>query len=227
MAHPESTCWTVIRAAAAGSPGDREDFALRYGPVVRAYLTHRWRASSCREEVDDAVQEVFVECFKQDGILDRAEPGRPGGFRSFLYGVVQNIARRCETRRARAREQQVPPGHRLEEIAGEEESLSHMFDKAWAVALVREAARLQEQHARQADPAALRRVELLRLRFHEGLPIRDIAQRWQMDAAVLHHEYARARKEFKEALTEIVAFHHPGSPVEIDQECDKLLSLFG
>jgi RNA polymerase sigma-70 factor (ECF subfamily) len=98
--------------------------------------------------------------------------------------------------------------------------------RAWAVARVREAAQLQEEHARQAGPAALRRVELLRLRFHEGLPIRDIANRWQTDPALLHHEYARARKEFRGALTEIVAFHHPGSPVEIDQECDKLLSLF-
>ena len=29
----------------------------------------------------------------------------------------------------------------------------------------------------------LRRVELLRLRFQEGLPVRDIARRWAEDAA--------------------------------------------
>src|SRR5262249_19049067 len=38
MPGPESTCWTVIHAAAAGAAADREQFAQRYGPVVRAYL---------------------------------------------------------------------------------------------------------------------------------------------------------------------------------------------
>jgi RNA polymerase sigma-70 factor (ECF subfamily) len=227
MAHADSTCWTIIQAAAAGSPGDRAAFALRYDPIVRAYLTHRWRTSSCQDDIEDTVQEVFVECFKQNGVLDRAEPGRPGGFRALLYGVVQNIALRQEMRMARQREQQPPSGMNLEEIQGDEESLSRAFDQAWAIALVREAAEVHERRARDAGAAALRRVELLRLRFQENLPIRDIAHRWQTDPAGLHHEYARARKEFKEALREVVAFHHPGSPVVLEQECAKLLALFG
>ena len=227
MAHADSTCWTIIQAAAAGSPGDRAAFALRYDPIVRAYLTHRWRTSSCQDDIEDTVQEVFVECFKQNGVLDRAEPGRPGGFRALLYGVVQNIALRQEMRMARQREQQPPSGMNLEEIQGDEESLSRAFDQAWAIALVREAAEVHERRARDAGAAALRRVELLRLRFQENLPIRDIAQRWQTDPAGLHHEYARARKEFKEALREVMAFHHPGSPVVLEQECAKLLALFG
>jgi hypothetical protein len=81
----------------------------------------------------------------------------------------------------------------LEEIRGDEESLSRAFDQAWAVALVRETAQVHEQRARRAGSAALRRVELLRLRFQEDLPIREIAQRWQADPAGLHQEYARAR----------------------------------
>jgi len=227
MAHADSTCWTIIQAAAAGSQDDRANFALRYGPVVRTYLAHRWRTSSCQDDIEDTVQEVFVECFKQNGVLDRAEPGRPGGFRALLYGVVQNIALRQEMRMARQREQQPPSGMNLEEIQGDEESLSRAFDQAWAIALVREAAEVHERRARDAGAAALRRVELLRLRFQENLPIRDIAHRWQTDPAGLHHEYARARKEFKEALREVVAFHHPGSPVVLEQECAKLLALFG
>ena len=42
MPNSESTCWTVIRAAAAGSPADREELARRYLGVVRAYLAARW-----------------------------------------------------------------------------------------------------------------------------------------------------------------------------------------
>jgi len=63
----------------------------------------------------------------------------------------------------------------------------------------REAAQVQAEQARHGGPAALRRVELLHLRFHDGLPIREIAERWQADAAQVHHDYARARQEFKAA----------------------------
>jgi hypothetical protein len=41
----ESTCRTVIHAAAAGSSADREELARRYLGVVRAYLGTRWRRS--------------------------------------------------------------------------------------------------------------------------------------------------------------------------------------
>ncbi len=68
-----------------------------------------------------------------------------------------------------------------------------------------------------------KRVEILRLRFEENLPIRTIAELWGVPAAGLHHEYALARQEFKAALLEVVAFHHPGSPAEVEQEAAGLL----
>jgi RNA polymerase sigma-70 factor (ECF subfamily) len=227
MVPTESTCWTVIHAAAAGNPAEREEFARRYGPVIRSYLTSRWRSTSCLGDLNDAVQEVFVECFKQDGLLARAERDRPGGFRAFLYGAVRNVARRIESLHARGRQQQLPSSLDWEEVGGAESSPSRAFDRAWAKALLRDAARLQEERARDAGPAAVRRVELLRLRFHEGLPIRDIASRWGVDAAALHHDYARARQEFKAALLDVVAFHHPGPPTDLEQECARLLALLG
>jgi RNA polymerase sigma-70 factor (ECF subfamily) len=224
---PESTCWTIVRGAAAGNDQDRDQFARRYAPVVRAYLAARWPDSSRRQEIDDAVQEVFVECFRQGGVLERVEEGRPGGFRAFLYGVARNVALRVESDRARQDVRQSPDGSALERVADSEASLSTVFDRAWAKALVREAARLQEEQARRAGEAALRRVELLRLRFHEGLPIREIARRWGADAAALHHEYAKARQEFKAALLETVAFHHPGSAAEVERACAELLAMLG
>jgi hypothetical protein len=36
MSTSDSTCWTVIRAAAAGSPADREELARRYLGVAQA-----------------------------------------------------------------------------------------------------------------------------------------------------------------------------------------------
>src|SRR5262245_2634793 len=158
MPTPESTCWTVIRAAAAGSPADREELARRYLGVVRAYLDARWRASALLAERDDAVQEVFVECFRQGGVLEAAGAGRVPVFRAFLYGVIRNVARRFESRPARAT---VPPP----DVPADDASQSRLFDRTWARAIMEEAARLQRERAAEGGPEAVRRVELLRLRF--------------------------------------------------------------
>jgi len=99
MSNSESTCWTVIQAAAAGNAEERGRFARHYERAIRAYLGARWRGSRLLPQVDDAVQEVFVECFKCGGVLDRADQKRSGGFRPFLYGVVRNVARRLEAGR--------------------------------------------------------------------------------------------------------------------------------
>jgi RNA polymerase sigma-70 factor (ECF subfamily) len=224
VAQSESTCWTVIHAAAAGDPGERAEFARRYGPVIRTYLAARWRSSPCRQDLDDAVQELFVECFKPAGVLARAEQGR-GDFRPFLFGVVRNVALRLE--RLRGRDTPSADPLDLDAVADDGPSASRAFERAWATALFREAGRLQEQRAAERGEAACRRVELLRLRFQDGLPIREIARRWGTDTAGLHHEYAKARREFKAALVEVVAFHHPGTTAEVEQECANLLTSLG
>jgi RNA polymerase sigma-70 factor (ECF subfamily) len=217
MPTSESTCWTVIRAAAAGSPSDREELARRYLGVVRAYLAARWRGSALLPECDDAVQEIFVECFRQGGALEAAGDGRVPSFRAFLYGVARNVARRFESQPRR-------PAGPLPKIAANEAGLSRLFERTWAQGIMTEAARLQRRRASERGPEAVRRVELLRLRFEEGLPIRTIAKRWGVPSAGLHHAYALARQEFKAALLEVVAFHHPGSPAEVEQEAASLLA---
>jgi RNA polymerase sigma-70 factor (ECF subfamily) len=220
MSGSHSTCWNLIRAAADGSPPERDEFARRYAPVLRAYLAARWRGRPLLQDLDDAVQDVFVECLRPGGALARFDPSRDGGFRAFLYGVARNVALRRESRRP-------PPvsASALDAVPDDHTSLSRVFDRAWARAVLREAARLQEERARAAGERALRRVELLRLRFQENLPIRDIARLWQTDPAVLHHEYARAREEFREALLAVVAFHHHGDFAGIEDECRRLVSL--
>jgi RNA polymerase sigma-70 factor (ECF subfamily) len=217
-----TTCWTVIQSAAAGNQADRERFARLYAPVIKAYLVARWRKSAYLKELENAIQEVFLECFKQNGVLQRCERGRPGGFRAFLYGAVRHVALRFETHRARRREWQ-PLNGELESIPKEEASLSQVFDRAWVQALLQEATQQQAAHARQTGEDALRRVELLRLRYQEGLPIREIARRWNTDREKLHRECTRAKQEFRRALLEVVAFHHPGSPEEVERVCAELL----
>src|SRR5438093_11308794 len=143
MSAPESTCWTLIRGAAAGDAADRDAFGRRYAPVVRAYLAARWRHAPLRQHLDDAVQDVFLAGFRAAGALDRADAGR-GDFRPFLYGVARNVALRYETAPARRREQQPPSGF---EVAARDEELSHVFDRAWARQVMREAVDLQERQA--------------------------------------------------------------------------------
>ena len=215
MGIEDSTCWTLLRDAAAGGEASRAEFAARYVPVVRAYLAARWRGSNLLQELDDTVQEVFIECLRDGGLLDRARADRPGGFRAFLYGAVRNVALRIEVQRGAAARPRALRQSDLQGIPDSEEALSRVYDRAWAKAVVREAAERQSVLAAQRGEAALRRVELLRLRFHEGMPIREIARLWGLDAATLHHEYARAREEFRSALRDVIAFHHPGSPEDV------------
>jgi RNA polymerase sigma-70 factor (ECF subfamily) len=136
------------------------------------------------------------------------------------------VARRFEERQGRRKCRQ-QSGVDLDDVAGDEEQLSRLFDRAWARSMMRQAAECQAERAAKMGKAAERRVELLRLRFHEGLAIRTIAERWETDAAKLHHDYATARNEFKAALRDVVSFHHPGSKYEIDRECSALLEMLG
>ena len=214
------TCWTVIEGAARGSREHRDTFARRYLPAVRAYLRARWRGSPLAQEADDAVQDVFVECFR--GALARKQRGG-SAFRPYLYGIARNVARRAEDRRGRRRENPALPFSR---IPSDEASLSEVFDRAWAESVLARAREIQAEAAGGNGDAAARRIELLRLRHEDDVPIREIARRWGVEASWLHHQYARARDEFRRALLAAVAFEISGTPGEVARECAHLVSFF-
>ena len=221
-----TTCWTVIRDAAGGDAEARRLFAGRYEHVVRVYLLSRWRSSPMLNELDDVIQDVFVESFRDGGVLDRVDDDSPGGFRAFFYGVVRNVARRAESRYSRRRDRQPQTGF-FNESPDAEQRLSRVFDREWATSMMREAAARQRANGESKGSDAVRRLDLLRLRFYEGRPIREIARLWGMDASEVHREYARARKEFRAALGEVVAYHMPGSAEAVDRECERLLEMLG
>ena len=229
MTDSPPTCWTVIRAAADGAAAEREAFARRYSEPLRAYFAARWRGGPRAQEIEDALQELFVECLRSGGALQKARP-EGGSFQAFLYGVARNVARRFEERAragrgvaaGRASEGSVE----LDALPLDEPTLSRLFDRSFAQALLREAAALQARRAAEAGPAAVRRVELLRRRFGDDQAIRDVAREWGVDAAQLHHEYAAARRDFLAALKEVVAFHDPAAtPGEVVRRCEELARL--
>ncbi|MCZ6786831.1 MAG: sigma-70 family RNA polymerase sigma factor [Planctomycetota bacterium] len=221
-----STRWTVIRRAAQGIPADQAEFVGRYGSVIRAYLVARWRHTALFDQVEDAAQQVLLDCFKKDGALSRADPDRETGFRAFLYGVVRNVALTVERKRARTRERQTTSSVDLEAFESKEDSCATVFDREWARTLLRDAAEVQLARARKKGPDATRRHRLLALRYGENLAIREIAARWEMDAAVLHREYPKAREEFKRALMDVVRDLQGGGPEAVDEECTRLLGCF-
>ena len=205
----DATIWTMIHGAAGGDDLRREQFASRYLPLVRRYLGERWRGTPLVETLEDASQEVFLECLREGGVLENADPSRPGGFRAFLFGAVRNVARRQESARPSPRTEGAD-ARPLERVEAREEELGAVLDREWARCLIRQAA---EHHRRTALPrgaAAREGVELLRLRFEEGLAIRDIAARWDQEPAAVHRRYRRAREEFRRSLRRVVAFPPPG-----------------
>lgn len=226
MAHDSHiTCWTLIDGAARGDSSSRQEFGRLYEPSVRAYLRARWRGSPRIQDVDDAVQEVFLECFRDGGVLSKADRERGSGFRALLYGVTRFVALRHERAGGKAYQRRGPDPADLEALPGGDASLSRVFDRSWARSLVREAVAEQGRRAGDGDDGAQRRVELLRLRFDDGLPIRDIAARWGEDPALVHRAYARARNEFLGCLREVVKFHLPHAAGQVDAECRRLVEL--
>jgi len=80
--------------------------------------------------------------------------------------------------------------------------------------------------AHAAGPEAQRRAEILKLRFGEDMPIRDIARLWDADPTRIHHEYATAREEFRAALRDVVAEHQGGTRADVEREAERLISCF-
>jgi predicted DNA-binding protein (UPF0251 family) len=113
----------------------------------------------------------------------------------------------------------------LDNTVSDEVTLSHVFDQAWARSIMQQARQRQIEMARDDGEEAVRRVELLRLRFEESRPLREIAGQWQMDRDALYRQYNKARKEFRAALVQVVRFHHPGTDAEIECEAANLLQL--
>ena len=169
--------------------------------------------------------EVYLECLREGGVLERCRDEPPGGFRPFLLAVVRNIARRVEERRAGRRERQLTTEFQRDGGVDEDADPAHKFDCTWAVTIVRNARRRVEERLGQGSPAAQRRVELLRLRYQEGLPVKEIAPQIGEDSRRVHHQLEEARRDFHRALREEVAFHLPGSAEEVEQECRLLLGL--
>jgi hypothetical protein len=221
----QSTCWTLIQGAANGCNAERNEFVLRYGPVARAYFEARWRDRAWRSETEDALQEVFIECFRAGGVLERTGNAAIQSFRAYFQGVVHNVARRLEEG-ARRRHEAIH-GAAVDLVSPHEDEATHskVLDRAWARALLREALQLQRSLAGDRGEREVARLELLRLRFEQDLPIRDIAAQWGQEPALVHREYLAARRDFRSALATVLRRHRLGADGDTDGGLSQLRAM--
>lgn len=220
---PQETCWTILHAAAAGDAPARSEFSRRYLAVAREFLEARWSGRGLQTEVDDATQEVLLECLKPGGVLERADQAR-GEFRGLLFGVARNVARRFEERAAKHGRLRPEDSAWLDHVASDEPGQATLFDRGWARSLVCQAKELYQARAHLLGDAGRRRFELLERRFGNGEPIRHIAQSWGVPTQDVHNAYRKARTEFYSCLCEIVRTH-AADGADIGAECRRLLEL--
>lgn len=213
----------MISAAADGETAAREEFADCYERVLRSFFEGRWSDPSRRARVDDAVQEAFLVCFRDDGALSTAEQGRGPGFRAYLRGVARNVARTFERRVQASRVRRGDAPADVEGLTGDDPEAATLFDREYARSLLRTAGKRMRTDTNRQTEAHRRRAELLTLRFEQGLTIKDIAERWQVDNKWLHHQYEQAQKEFRACFRDVVAESEQLEGAALDRECDELL----
>jgi hypothetical protein len=189
----------------------RGNFARRYQPAVEAYFSTRWPAAPMAAQTERAVREVFDECFKHGEDLKDTVSDHDADFRRFLYKMAGLVSARAETKKS-------------ERFDGDESTLADAFDRAWARVLMRQAATQHAQNVKD-DPAAVRRLELLRLRYYGGMQLDSIANIWHAERDDIEDQYQTARSEFETALMEVASYHMPRPKQEVADECERLLSI--
>lgn len=225
MDDPLDTSWSLLESAEAGDSACRQRFAEVYGPLVERYLRRALRVERS-VSVADAVQEVFLECFRVGGVLERVAENRPDSFRGFLFGVVRNVTLRMKEKRARSPERDLEDGAFREPIGSDGDMLA-LFEREWARSMVSEALKETVRERWGTEQDRRRGVELLRLRFEEGLPIRDVARIWGDDPVRVHRLYATVRGRFHSNLRAVVGRHEPNAEGRLEEECRWLLTSLG
>lgn len=206
MAHPhkaldDAATWKLVRAAAAGDEAARNDFARRFDATVRRWLWFRWHRTPLRSFLDDATQDVFVECFRPRGALERVDPElAPHGFEAFLRGIVQHVACRIERSEARnfRRRRQLVDSVTATVSAGT--GSPAQLDRNWALSCIRAALR-QLDRLSPCCGHSLR--EFLYLHFEKGLNVRTIAAMWRQPSPRVHEMRRRACRCFRECLLRV------------------------
>jgi hypothetical protein len=156
-----STHWSMIYRAQDGQlDALGEVYSLYWGPLL-AYAQYELGLDA--EQAEELVQAFTSEVFVDRRIFERADPQK-GRFRAYLKTSFRHfVLGRWRRDRARVRQ---PSGlvslERLEQLdlAGDQDSPHHVFEKAWGLELLAQALRMWKQECRQRDPKRWQAYEL-------------------------------------------------------------------
>lgn len=163
--------------------GDLEAFELLVTRHQRLLTAHALRRVRHVEDADDLVQEAFIRAWERLGSLSD-----PGSFRAWIRRILDRLA----IDRARS------AGPRTGSDEGLEETLADDASSPEDELLGRElAARIDE--ALDALPPGRQR-EVMRLRFCEGLPIQDIADRLGVHTGTVKVHIFRSSRRLRAEL---------------------------
>lgn len=192
--------WLEAQAAAAGDEQARNSFWNRHVRAVRMWLWFRWSHRSLRSFVEDAAQEVFLECFRPGGALAHMDARKAQhGVVAFLRGIVRNVAHRIERTQARDFEHRRRLAVAAATPAPADAGAAEQIDRAWEHDRVMAALALLDQ---EDPPDGMRHTlrEFLHAHFEDGLPVRKIAAAWQEKPEHVHELRRRACRRFRECL---------------------------
>ena len=215
---PESTCWTVIGGPAVGAPRVRDE-SRSDRPRSSALPRRPVHASAVRNDLDDAVQDVFLECLTRavrwTGPMrdDRALPPLP---------LRRGPVRRPPFRGPPRDKPGLPTSPRLEETPD--------ADPAFRFSIVPgpklecgKAAKLHAECAGEAGPEAMRRVELLpTCAFTTAFPSARSPAAGAWTPASCTTSMRRRGRSSRRPSWKRWRFHRPGSAAEVERECTEL-----
>jgi len=160
---------------------------LKYAPQVRSYIASY---VSCVADIEDLVQDVFLQVCRGKGHYDSSK-----GVRPYIFGIARNMIRRYQREKERSPQtihsdsiNGLFPRHHIRESIG---PLRRISAKQWKRILPRGDVHL-----------SLRLREAVELRFIAGLSCEQAARRLGCSKWAFHKRIGRAKKLLREALTD-------------------------
>jgi DNA-directed RNA polymerase specialized sigma24 family protein len=198
MSLEQVSSWALVGLVGEDHREARREFAFRYDKFVRRVLAKRWLGTAYRNHFDDAVQDVFVECFKPGGVLEKADRTRGGAFRSLLFRVTCHVAARFE--RAHHRDSRIEAND-FADTSGQDNDAYRQLTREEVGEVVRGAIRRMQQK------------------------IIHLAAGDTQVAGTLHRQHSKAKLEFQSFLGEVVEETYRVPPEEVSEILQELLSV--
>lgn len=167
---------------ASVAKGDFEQFDLLIRRHIRSVTLLADRLVGDRDEAEDIAEEAFLVVMRQAAMFDPAE----GDLRRWLYGIVQNIARRHRIKENRRRTlwERWAPGRRSDPGPGERIEARDILDKVTKV--LSNLPDMQRQ--------------CFQLNVIDGFSIAEVSHMYQISEATVRQHVFRARRALREWL---------------------------